>query len=224
MSYIKSYNPEVANLVGIQAALLLNHIKFWSETKNVDKVYRTNKQLSEDFEGSLSESQIQRAKKKLVDFGLIIISHDMGHTRTTHYSITEKACKLLNIVKKAVKEVVKKVSKVVKPKTQMEDSFEKQGESRPNVVKGIPDALKHLVGKREELPVEPLIEDEDDGSDLDDYFSAIDAAMEQVSANTHHVEQPKTSFSDIFKRIPNIDILERNRRMKDDAKYFREDY
>ncbi|AYD82346.1 hypothetical protein Aci011_065 [Acinetobacter phage vB_AbaM_B09_Aci01-1] len=224
MSYIKSYNPEVANLVGIQAALLLNHIKFWSETKNVDKVYRTNKQLSEDFEGSLSESQIQRAKKKLVDFGLIIISHDMGHTRTTHYSITEKACKLLNIVKKAVKEVVKKVSKVVKPKTQMEDSFEKQGESRPNVVKGIPDALKHLVGKREELPVEPLIEDEDDGSDLDDYFSAIDAAMEQVSANAHHVEQPKTSFSDIFKRIPNIDILERNRRMKDDAKYFREDY
>lgn len=224
MSYIKSYNPEVANLVGIQAALLLNHIKFWSETKNVDKVYRTNKQLSEDFEGSLSESQIQRAKKKLVDFGLIIISHDMGHTRTTHYSITEKACKLLNIVKKAVKEVVKKVSKVVKPKTQMEDSFEKQGESRPNVVKGIPDALKHLVGKREELPVEPLIEDEDDGSDLDGYFSAIDAAMEQVSANAHHVEQQKTSFSDIFKRIPNIDILERNRRMKDDAKYFREDY
>ncbi|QQV88763.1 hypothetical protein Liucustia_63 [Acinetobacter phage Liucustia] len=224
MSYIKSYNPEVANLVGIQAALLLNHIKFWSETKNVDKVYRTNKQLSEDFEGSLSESQIQRAKKKLVDFGLIIISHDMGHTRTTHYSITEKACKLLNIVKKAVKEVVKKVSKVVKPKTQMEDSFKKQGESRPNVVKGIPDALKHLVGKREELPVEPLIEDEDDGSDLDDYFSAIDAAMEQVSANAYHVEQPKTSFSDIFKRIPNIDILERNRRMKDDAKYFREDY
>ncbi|UYL86115.1 hypothetical protein [Acinetobacter phage vB_AbaM_CP14] len=224
MSYIKSYNPEVANLVGIQAALLLNHIKFWSETKNVDKVYRTNKQLSEDFEGSLSESQIQRAKKKLVDFGLIIISHDMGHTRTTHYSITEKACKLLNIVKKAVKEVVKKVSKVVKPKTQMEDSFKKQGESRPNVVKGIPDALKYLIGKREELPVEPLIEDEDDGSDLDDYFSAIDAAMEQVSANEHHVEQPKTSFSDIFKRIPNIDILERNRRMKDDAKYFREDY
>ncbi|UJE34692.1 hypothetical protein vBAbaPP1_80 [Acinetobacter phage vB_AbaM_P1] len=223
MSYIKSYNPEVANLVGIQAALLLNHIKFWSETKNVSKVYRTNKQLSEDFEGSLSESQIQRAKKKLVDFGLILISHDMGHTRTTHYSITEKACKLLNIVKKAVKEVVKKVSKVVKPKTNMEYSFKKQGESRSNVVKGIPDALKHLVSKKEDLPVDPVLEeDEDDGSDLDDYFSAIDAAMEQVQ--THHIEQPVSSFSDIFKRIPNIDILERNRQMKDDAKYFKEDY
>ncbi|QIW91568.1 hypothetical protein vBAbaMD22_55 [Acinetobacter phage vB_AbaM_D22] len=223
MSYIKSYNPEVANLVGIQAALLLNHIKFWSETKNVSKVYRTNKQLSEDFEGSLSESQIQRAKKKLVDFGLILISHDMGHTRTTHYSITEKACKLLNIVKKAVKEAVKKVSKVVKPKTNMEDSFKKQGESRSNVVKGVPDALKHLISKKEDLPVDPVLEeDEDDGSDLDDYFSAIDAAMEQVQ--THHIEQPVSSFSDIFKRIPNIDILERNRQMKDDAKYFKEDF
>lgn len=224
MSYIKSYNPEVANLVGIQAALLLNHIKFWSETKSVSKVYRTNKQLSEDFEGSLSESQIQRAKKKLIDFGLILVSHDMGHTRTTHYSITEKACKLLNIVKKVVKEVAKKVSKVIKSKTNMEDSFKKQGESRSTVVKGIPDALKHLVAKKEEAPIEPVIEEEDDGSELDDYFYAIDAAMEQVSSHTHHVEQPKTSFSDLFKRIPNIDILERNRQMKDDAKYFKEDY
>lgn len=224
MSYIKSYNPEVANLVGIQAALLLNHIKFWSETKNVSKVYRTNKQLSEDFEGSLSESQIQRAKKKLIDFGLILVSHDMGHTRTTHYSITEKACKLLNIVKKVVKEVAKKVSKVVKPKTNMEDSFKKQGESRSNVVKGIPDALKHLVGKKEELTSEPVMEDEeDDNVDVDDYFAAIDAAMAQCDAPQTHY-QPKGPFSDIFKRIPNIDILERNRKMKEDAKYFKEEY
>lgn len=222
MSYIKSYNPEVANLVGIQAALLLNHIKFWSESKKVDKVYRTNKQLSEDFEGSLSESQIQRAKKKLVDFGLILISHDMGHTRTTHYSLTKKACDLLNIIKKTVKEVVKKVSKVVKPKSNMEDSFKKQGESRSTVVKGIPDALKHLVGKKEEQTVESATYDEDDGSNDDDYFAAIDAAMEQVQ--TYTTEQPISSLTDVFKRIPNIDILERNRQMKDDAKYFREEF
>ncbi|CAL1777452.1 hypothetical protein BRC2024_KCUCJSVR_CDS_0120 [Acinetobacter phage vB_AbaM_KissB] len=221
MSYIKSYNPEVANLVGIQAALLLNHIKFWSETKNVTKVYRTNKQLSEDFEGSLSESQIQRAKKKLVDFGLILISHDMGHTRTTHYSITEKACKLLNVVKKVVKEVTKKVSKVIKPKTTMEDSFQKQGKPRSNVIKGIPDALKHLVGKKGDLPCE-TIEEEDD-VDADEYFAAIDAAMAECNA-PHTDYQPKGSFSDIYKRIPNIDILERNRKMKEDAKYFKEEY
>lgn len=219
MSYIKSYNPEVANKVGIQAALLLNHIKFWSESKNVDKVYRTNKQLSDDFEGSLSESQIQRAKKKLVDFGLILISHDMGHTRTTHYSLTEKALSLLNIVKKAVKETVKKVKKSLKPKTKMEDSFE-EGFDNKDKVKGfsLSDALKKAKG------VEEVVEEEPEPYNEDDYFAAIDAGMEACNEVSEPVKQSSFSFGDLFKRIPNIDILEKNRRMLDDAKYYSEDY
>ena len=169
MSQVKAYKPEVAVIVGIQASLLLNHIKYWVEEYNLDKVYRTNQQISEDFKGTLSESQIQRAKKKLVDNGLIIVTHDRGHLRTTHYALTEKAKGLLGMIGEAVKTVVKKSVDAVKkpfskPKnskpntsnvkpTSMENEFKNYGNNDKAV--SIPEELKNkLQGLLKKKPVD----------------------------------------------------------------------
>lgn len=168
MSQVKAYKPEVAVIVGIQASLLLNHIKYWVEEYNLDKVYRTNQQISEDFKGTLSESQIQRAKKKLVDNGLITISHDKGHLRTTHYALTEKAKGLLGMIGSVVKEAVKKTADAVKkpfakPKakkqndsgvkpTSMENEFKNYGknEGAVTIPEELKNKLKNLLKKKPE--------------------------------------------------------------------------
>ncbi|AHY26771.1 hypothetical protein vB_AbaM_Acibel004_156 [Acinetobacter phage vB_AbaM_Acibel004] len=204
MSQVKAYKPEVAVIVGIQASLLLNHIKYWVEEYNLDKVYRTNQQISEDFKGTLSESQIQRAKKKLVDNGLIIVTHDRGHLRTTHYALTEKAKGLLGMIGEAVKTVVKKSVDAVKkpfskPKnskpnnsnvkpTSMENEFKNYGVNDKAV--SIPEELKNkLQGLLKKKPVDVVEEVKPEPTSFEDFepvfddFDFIDQQDEDDSIN-----------------------------------------
>lgn len=184
MSQVKAYKPEVAVVVGIQASLLLNHIKYWIEEYNLDKVYRTNQQISEDFKGTLSESQIQRAKKKLVDNGLVIISHDRGHLRTTHYTLTEKAKSLLGMIGDVVKTVVKKSVDAVKkpfvkkqPKTSgvkptsMENEFNNYGKNDGAVA--IPEELKNKL-KGLFKPKEDVVAEEVKPTSLENFEPIFD--------------------------------------------------
>lgn len=224
MSQIKAYVPEVANMVGIQASLLLQHIKYWIEKYDLEKLYRTNEQISNDFEGTLSESQIQRAKKKLVDNGLVIVSHDMGHKRTTHYKLTEKARNLLGMVKAVVEKVKKVFKKKEKPTptktTSMEDSFKKQGDTSHAVA--MPEEAKQLLKKISKPKPEVVEEDFEQLSD-DEYFSALDIAMVQC-------QQPEKQLSlnelmgQAFSQVPNIDQFEKNRMELEYARNFKEDY
>lgn len=96
---IKILNPSVVKIVGSIASVLLRHLKYWKDSSGKEVVYRTNRQLFDDLEGMFSESQIQRAKKKLIENGLIEITYGKGYDRTTHYSLTKKALELLDISK-----------------------------------------------------------------------------------------------------------------------------
>lgn len=93
---VKVLNPSVVKIVGSIASVLLRHLKYWKDSSGKEVVYRTNTQLVDDLEGMFSESQIQRAKKKLIENGLIEITYGKGHDRTTHYSLTKKALELLD--------------------------------------------------------------------------------------------------------------------------------
>lgn len=97
---LKMVSPKVATEVGLTPALVFQHICYWMQTQGVDVIYRTNKELASDLE-CLSESQIQRAKKKLVDAGLISVSHDAKSKwiRTTYYRLTSKGKALVLSVK-----------------------------------------------------------------------------------------------------------------------------
>lgn len=97
---LKMVSPKVATEVGLTPALVFQHICYWMQTQGVDVVYRTNKELASDLE-CLSESQIQRAKKKLIDAGLISVSHDAKSKwiRTTYYRLTSKGKALVLSVK-----------------------------------------------------------------------------------------------------------------------------
>lgn len=228
MSYTKSYNTEIAKEIGIQASLILNYIKWWVENKHQDKIYRTNAQISSDFDGTLSESQIQRAKKKLVEGGFVTISHDQGHTRTTHYKLTEKAMTLLGMIVGVVKETVKKAVKKVlpkkqKPKSSMEESFKKQGDTS-HAIPMPADVLEKLRGvkKAETTPVktEVVVVEEDE----DEYFAALDFSMAQCQEK----KEEKLSFSQLmakaFNQVPNIEQFEKNRQSMELAQNFKEDY
>lgn len=93
---IKILNPSVVKIVGSIASVLLRHLKYWKDSSGKEVVYRTNTQLVDDLEGMFSASQIQRAKKKLIENGLIEITYGKGYDRTTHYSLTKKAIELLD--------------------------------------------------------------------------------------------------------------------------------
>ena len=91
LKMLKSLTPEVAKIVGKSASILLNQIIYLSKSLGKEKIYRTNRQLISDLEGLFSESTIKRAKKKLVDSGLIQLSFERGINRQSFYSLTEKA-------------------------------------------------------------------------------------------------------------------------------------
>lgn len=91
--FIKLINPLLAKIVGSVASVLFQHISYWSKTQKTNVVFRTNDELVSDLQGMYSASQIQYAKKKLIDNGMIEVSFNKGKKswdRTTHYSITEK--------------------------------------------------------------------------------------------------------------------------------------
>lgn len=170
----KGLIAEIAKEVGKSAALILNQIYQWFKSKKVDKVYRTNEELKADLCDLISTATIQRAKQKLIEKGYIIVSFDKGVNRTTHFTLTDKAKKLLasnNEVKTSP--TVKQASPVNngKPKTNnynpaqskvvdnrsesMVKAFDEYGTHNPDVKKGVPDVLKKLFGikgnKKEEV-------------------------------------------------------------------------
>lgn len=94
---LKLINPVVAKEVGVMAAMVFQHICYWMQTQSVEVVYRSNKELSLDLDEAVSVSQVQRAKQKLLDKGLITLSRNPFNKfdRTTHYSLTSKGKKML---------------------------------------------------------------------------------------------------------------------------------
>lgn len=94
---LKLLNTSVAKLVGATSAVVFQHICYWMQTQSKEVIYRTNKQLSEDLDGIYSPQQIQRAKKKLIEEGLIVVTADKrdAWNRTSHYSLTDKGRSLL---------------------------------------------------------------------------------------------------------------------------------
>lgn len=185
----KGLVAEIAKEVGRSAALLLNQIYQWFKTKNVDKVFRTNEELKSDLDDIISTATIQRAKKKLIEKGYLIVSFDKGYKRTTHFKLTEKAHGLLSGKQEGVKDKVepsinkpssksyskpfqvKKVEHDNRPK-QMKESFEEAGKVNPNATVGIPEELKKLfkskvkpVEKLKDLPL--IVADENDFGNIE---------------------------------------------------------
>lgn len=123
---LKLINPVVAKEVGVMAAMVFQHICYWMQTQSVDVVYRSNKELSSDLDEAVSVSQVQRAKQKLLDKGLITLSRNPFNKfdRTTHYSLTSKGKKMLLSVAVKTKEIVKKTVQEVKDKIEdVRESF-----------------------------------------------------------------------------------------------------
>lgn len=95
------FDTGIAADVGINAALVFEHIKFWIQHnektgKNLKEgkhwMYSTQKELSEQFE-YLSVKQVRTALAKLEDAGYIIKGNfnRSGYDRTCWYALGEKA-------------------------------------------------------------------------------------------------------------------------------------
>lgn len=212
---IKILNPSVVKIVGSIASVLLRHLKYWKDSSGKEVVYRTNTQLVEDLEGMFSASQIQRAKKKLIDSGLIHITYGKGYDRTTHYSLTQKALDLLNAPKNDSKNDTdtkgdsgttippKSKTKPYHAKTMpksnvssgtsetMKQSFDEQGKPRSNVVKGIPDTLKHLLkGKKEEVVEKSTVVEEHEDVISQNEYDECELAMLHALRNHSNNDSP----------------------------------
>lgn len=240
MSHVKAYNPEIAKEIGIHASLVLRHLKWWMDEYGVSKVFRTNKQLSEDFKGTLSESQIQRAKKKLVDGGYVIVSFDKGHDRVTHFTFTEKTLKAFGMVVEAVQKVGKKIKEAIKPKAKPPVEKPKQGTTKSmesefhnagnvNHAVGMPDFVKEKLSglfKKKDIDKvpEPIFFDEDESEqDFDDHFAALDAGFAMCQEHDKNLSLNEI-MTQAFNRVPNIEQFEKNRATLESARNFKEDY
>ena len=104
-----SFDHGIAENVGIDAAILFNHILYWlkmNASKSKDEMiegkywmYETQKEMS-DFFGFFSEDQISRALKKLIDSGLIIKKclDKNPFDRTGYYTVYDQS-----IIKKSLR-------------------------------------------------------------------------------------------------------------------------
>lgn len=112
---LKLVNPVVAKEVGVMASMVFQHICYWMQTQSVDVVYRSNKELSLDLDEAVSVSQVQRAKQKLLDKGLITLSRNPFNKfdRTTHYSLTSKGKKMLLSVAVKGKQIVSETKEII---------------------------------------------------------------------------------------------------------------
>ena len=112
---LKLVNPVVAKEVGVMASMVFQHICYWMQTQSVDVVYRSNKELSLDLDESVSVSQVQRAKQKLLDKGLITLSRNTLNKfdRTTHYSLTSKGEKMLLSVAVKGKQITSETKEII---------------------------------------------------------------------------------------------------------------
>lgn len=100
LSDVKVFSASLALEVGVKAAVLLQHLKYWMEKKNVDILYHTNEQWLKDLPFFKNVSAIQRAKKVLVDAGYIEIKKK-GFDRTCRYLLSEKSKEMFGLIVKA---------------------------------------------------------------------------------------------------------------------------
>lgn len=129
---LKLVNPVVAKEVGVMASMVFQHICYWMQTQSVDVVYRSNKELSLDLDEAVSVSQVQRAKQKLLDKGLITLSRNPFNKfdRTTHYSLTNKGKKMLLSVAVKGKQIISETKEIIdetvkEVKSKIEDARER---------------------------------------------------------------------------------------------------
>lgn len=203
----KGLISEVAKDAGRSAALIINQLFQWYKGSNSKKIYRTNQELHDDLCGIMSTSTIQRCKKRLIEKGYIEVSFDKGLNRVTHYSLTKKALELLDSSKNSseargeTKEVSgtyvpnkpKKSQQSVKTRVKsnvsesMKQSFQEQGKKRSNVVKGVPDALKHLLKNKDED-----VHEEDNEVTQQDYDECDIAMLNSLNNPVEHQQDDLT--------------------------------
>ena len=164
---LKLINPVVAKEVGVMAAMVFQHICYWMQTQSVDVVYRSNKELSSDLDEAVSVSQVQRAKQKLLDKGLITLSRNPFNKfdRTTHYSLTSKGKKMLlslavkgKQITSETKEIISETVKEVKSKIEdVRDSLKTAPNSSTTDVGGtyVPEQQNNAVKSNESVIQQP---------------------------------------------------------------------
>ncbi len=164
---LKLVNPVVAKEVGVMASMVFQHICYWMQTQSVDVVYRSNKELSLDLDEAVSVSQVQRAKQKLLDKGLITLSRNPFNKfdRTTHYYLTSKGKKMLLSVavkgKQITSETKETINETVKEvKSKIEDACEslKTKHNSSNTEVGgtyVPEQQNNAVKKNESALQQP---------------------------------------------------------------------
>lgn len=168
---IKSLIPTLSKEVGRSTALVFQQLYQWFKSNEV--VYRTNQEISDDLEGILSVTTVQRAKQKLIDAGYLTISFDKGLKRTTHYRLTQKARDMLdafNGVVKKVEAVAKAVVPAIAKKKpvsvpaqdnstglastkSMKEAFEEYGKAPKGAI-AMPEQLRKLIlGTKKSAPI-----------------------------------------------------------------------
>lgn len=164
---LKLVNPVVAKEVGVMASMVFQHICYWMQTQSVDVVYRSNKELSSDLDEAVSVSQVQRAKKKLLDKGLITLSRNPFNKfdRTTHYSLTSKGKKMLLSVavkgKQITSETKETINETVKEvKSKIEDVRESLKTTHNSSITGVggtyvPEQQNNAVNSNESVIQQP---------------------------------------------------------------------
>ena len=227
----KGLVSEIALEVGNSSAMVLNQLYQWVKSKNRTTIFRTNQEIKDDLDGLLSTATIQRSKKKLVDKGYVTISFKKGFNRVTYFTLTEKALKFLGKVKdevvtetkKAVVEVKKAVVKPVAQTTKkMTALFDEQGtRTKPSP---IPEhLLKMLKGKLPEKKEEVVVVVEENTGISEEDWLNIDKAQ-GANVKTSSTLSMNQLVDLAFKQIPNIDVFESNRQIKENALLFSEDY
>lgn len=249
----KGFTTEVASEVGKSGAILLNQIYQWFKSKNRDKIFRTNSELSQDLCGLLSVATIQRAKMALIEKGYIEVSFDKGYKRTTHYKLTEKAIGALTKVEDTVekvekavgtaKDVVKKaasgVKSFVKPKAtpngnqpsagseSMKASF-KEGMTNAKAIACPRDLLSKLLKNKnkvvDESPVEVKPVAYEDDSHLFPKKDVPVVDRVQDISDEEYFSGLSSTIGLAYNQIPNADILNKNMQEKQSMQNFNEDW
>ena len=181
---LKVVNPYVVKAVGATAALLFQHITYWMQTQKKEIIFRTNAELSLDLEECLSIQQVQRAKKKLIDNGLIKISFNKVNKfiRTTHYSLTQKG-KMMMLKLKNIKSNKETLDNDVKPSPddmkplphdiKTPSNFNDNGVVDTNVPEDVKDANLELTEASDDTQeIDTTVFDKDGDVSFEDWLEA----------------------------------------------------
>jgi DNA-binding MarR family transcriptional regulator len=103
-----SFNTELAKELGVNAAIILNNIAFWTEKKLANDdieddglayIYNSVHAWNDIFP-YLTQSAIKTAMNKLISAGYLVKRNDLNkiaYDRTNHYAMTENALEIFNL-------------------------------------------------------------------------------------------------------------------------------